>query len=280
MLTSNFDIGYATIMGIALTVGTWLSRKYHAPLGLTSQQRWFVLGGAFCGAMFAAKLPFVLTDWAGFLDGTAWFQNGKTIICGLAGGYFGVETAKWSLDIRTRTGDSFVVPVAVTVAIGRVGCFHAGCCYGTPTELPWGTMFATADTLRRHPTQLYETIFHLMMAITFAVILHLRDAQHRAPEAAVPRSTAIQPRSHRLAETLLTGHLFKLYIITYAAYRFVTEMIRPEARIWGRLTGYQWASLALIAVFATIWYRDLQHTSESHNDRAGGSLAAHVDNGP
>lgn len=63
--------------------------------------------------MRIAKLPFVLIDWEGFASGAACFCNGKTIVFGLVGGYFGVEIAKWALEIRIRIGDSFTVPVAI-----------------------------------------------------------------------------------------------------------------------------------------------------------------------
>ena len=45
-------------------------------------------------------------------------------------------------------------------AIGRLGCFLAGCCYGQPTELPWGVRFPAGglppSDVDLHPTQLYE----------------------------------------------------------------------------------------------------------------------------
>ena len=131
--------------------GYAISRRTQRALKLVWWERLGILAGAFCGAMIGAKLPFLFTDWQSLLSGAAWFQNGKTIVCGLAGGYLGVEIAKWSLDIRTRTGDSFAVPVAVTVGIGRFGCFHAQCCHGTPTTLPWGVVFTSVDAQPRHP---------------------------------------------------------------------------------------------------------------------------------
>ena len=81
----------------------------------------------------------------------------------------------------------------------------------------------------RHPTQLYESAFHLSMA---AILF------------------ALQRRG------LFRGQLMKLYILCYLVYRFLTEMIRPEARLAGGLTGYQWASLVLIALFAWLWTKD------------------------
>ena len=55
---------------------------------------------------------------------------------------------------------------------------------------------------------------------------------------------------------LLRGQLIKLYILSYLAYRFLTEFIRPEPQVLLGLTGYQWAALALAPVFAWLWCRD------------------------
>ena len=179
--------------------------------------------------MLGAKLPFVFSDWDSFLRGAAWFSNGNTILCGLVGGYFGVEAAKWSLGIRVKTGDSFAVPVPVAVSIGRLGCFQAGCCYGTPTTLPWGVVFPLVDASPRHPTQLYESAFHLLAAVGLAVLLK---------------------------QGLFRGQLIKLYILAYVVYRFLTETIRPETRLFGNLTGYQWSCLPIGVLFVWLWIRD------------------------
>ena len=61
--------------------------------------------------------------------------DGKTILCGIVGGYFGVEVAKWTLDVRVKTGDTFALPLALAMAVGRWGCFFNGCCYGVVTTL-------------------------------------------------------------------------------------------------------------------------------------------------
>ena len=220
----------------AAATGAWLSRRTQASLPLSSEQKLGIGLGAFCGAMIGAKLPFVLSDWQGFLSGTAWFTDGKTILLGLVGGYFGVEIAKWALDIRVKTGDSFAVPVAAAIGIGRLGCFVGGCCYGAPTNLPWGVVFPSVDSLPRHPTQLYEAAFHLCSAA------FLWQLQQRG---------------------VFRGQLIKLYILAYLGYRFATEFIRPEARLWGGLTAYQWACLALAPVFVGLWARDARMMAKS-----------------
>src|SRR5262245_36101634 len=106
---------YAGLMTLAIATGAVLSRFTQSGLGLTWWERSGIGLGAFCGAMIGAKLPFVLADWDGLVSGAAWFSDGKTIMFGLVGGYFGVEIAKWALEIRVKTGDSFAAPVAAAV---------------------------------------------------------------------------------------------------------------------------------------------------------------------
>ncbi len=61
---------------------------------------------------------------------------------------------------------------------------------------------------------------------------------------------------HQGRREMFRGQLIKVYFFAYLAYRFLTEFIRPEARLWAGLTGYQWACLVLVPVFAGLWVRD------------------------
>jgi phosphatidylglycerol---prolipoprotein diacylglyceryl transferase len=218
---------YALIMLAAIAAAAVLQWRSPAKLALRRRERLGIALGAFCGAMLGAKLPFVLSDIDGLMSGKAWFDNGKTIMFGMVGGYFGVELAKGLLEVRIKTGDSFAVPVAVAVAIGRIACFQAGCCFGTETTARWGVDFG--DGVRRHPAQLYETAFHIAAAILLARLQSLG---------------------------YFRGQLIKLYFLMYFAYRFVSEFIRPEVRLWLGLTGYQWAALALMPLFGALWMHD------------------------
>jgi phosphatidylglycerol:prolipoprotein diacylglycerol transferase len=214
-------------MLLAVITGVALSRYSQRSLGLGLRERVGIGIGAFCGGMIGAKLPFALADWEGLFTGQAWFDNGKTILFGLVGGYLGVEVAKWSLGVQTKTGDSFAVPVAGAIAVGRIACFSAGCCAGIPTRVPWGVNFG--DGVRRHPTQLYESAFHFLASFGLAL---LRSKQ------------------------LLRGQLIKLYILSYLAYRFATEFLRPEPAVAFGLTGYQLAALGIAPLFIALWVRD------------------------
>lgn len=211
------DTLYALIMLAAVATGAVLFWRRRQPTGLSPWQLAGVGLGAFCGGMIGAKLPFVLADLQGLLHGTAWFDDGKTIMAGLLGGYLGARLAEWWMGVRLAGCDSFATPVAAAVGVGRLACFHAGCCFGQPTALPWGIDFG--DGVLRHPTQLYESAFHLTAAVVLDVCFRRGWFQ---------------------------GQLLRLYFTGYFVFRFFTEFLRPEPPLWLGLTGYQWAALVLI----------------------------------
>lgn len=224
---------------VAAIAGGYLARRImgNTP-AMSPRHRGGVLFGAFCGAMIGAKSPYLWSDWDALVSGIVWIQNGKTILAGLAGGYAGVELAKWCFGIQTRTGDSLAVPIAIAISIGRWGCFHAGCCYGIPSDASWATVFPLIDALPRHPTQIYESLFHLIAALLMATVIKL---------------------DYRGAE-IFRGNMAKAYIITYATYRLATETIRPEPRLIASITGYQLGAVTLALVMTALWYRDLKQT--------------------
>ena len=208
-------MAYAGFMLLAAAVFLLVRRCSPTPptvAALPRSDRLALAGAAFVGGVLGAKLPFTL----GSDPGADWLADGKTITTGLIGAYLAVELVKWALGIRVKTGDTFALPLALALAVGRWGCFFNGCCYGIPTDLPWGADFGNG--VMRHPTQVYESLFHLGMAGVL-IVLTLRD----------------QLRWHRL----------QLYLIAYALFRFATEFIRPEPEYAMGLTYYQWASLVL-----------------------------------
>ena len=190
-----------------------------------------VLVGLLLGAAIGNKLVFLierpdvaLTIWRG---GALMFP-GQSIVGGLLGGLIGVEIAKKLTGQAPSTGDAMVLPIAVGLAIGRVGCFLAGLhddTYGLPTTLPWGVDFG--DGVARHPTQLYE----------IAVVLPLGLALHRA-RLSVP------------------GLAFKLFLSTYLLWRFAVEFLKPVPVAYPLgLSGIQWTCLVALAAYTPLVLR-------------------------
>lgn len=72
--------------------------------------------------------------------------------------------------------DMWAPAAAIGQAIGRIGCFFAGCCYGKPTDVPWGVVFTHPESIATqnipiHPTQLYSSLSSLIIFIIL-IILH------------------------------------------------------------------------------------------------------------
>src|SRR5437899_2859806 len=161
---------YAAFMAFAAGVFALARRCFPDPARerLAPARRRGVALGGFLGGVVGAKLPFAFEDGGSWLAG-AWLADGKTVSTGLVGAYLGVELAKRLLGVRAGTGDGFALPLALALAVGRWGCYFHGCCGGTPTSLPWAADFG--DGVGRHPTQVYESLFHLAMAGVLLALL-------------------------------------------------------------------------------------------------------------
>ena len=151
--------------------------------------------------------------------------SGRTIVGGLLGGSIGVLVVKKVLGIHDRRGNQFAPGIALGMAIGRIGCFLAGCCYGIPTTLPWAVDFG--DGILRHPTQLYESLF------CFGLFVYLLWRRNKITGP---------------------GLLFRRFMTLYLLFRFIIEFIRVEPiLLWG-MSGYQLACIiGIIYVYRDSW---------------------------
>ena len=223
-LTSH-PVLHTIFEALGYTVGYQLYRRNRKRAGdfLHDEQRWLIIAAAAIGGLIGSRslglleqIPLSQITWHTLL-----LSGGKTIVGGLLGGWIGVEVAKRLRGIRSRTGDLFAVPLCIGIAVGRVGCLLAGVpddTYGTPTTLPWAIDFG--DGIPRHPTQLYEILFLIILAL----ILHLYN-QRSHPE----------------------GVTFRLFMAAYLAWRFLIDFIKPQPLHYG-LNLIQWACLAGLIV--------------------------------
>jgi phosphatidylglycerol:prolipoprotein diacylglycerol transferase len=104
--------------------------------------------------------------------------------------------------------DFFCPVLTLGHAIGRIGCFFAGCCYGRHSTLPWAVVFMDKNSLAirgkyLHPTQLYESFANFLLFL----FLHFYSR-----------------RKNRV------GAVFGIYLIAYAVLRFIIEFFRDDYR--------------------------------------------------
>ncbi|HTU45184.1 MAG TPA: prolipoprotein diacylglyceryl transferase [Bryobacteraceae bacterium] len=133
------------------------------------------------------------------------------------------------------TMDAFAPGVVLGQAIGRLGCFAAGCCWGTECDLPWGVRFrsdaAAPVPLDKtlHPVQLYESAADL---IIFGILCREFNRGHRP------------------------GAIIGLYLVLYSTARFIIEFFRVhEQSLVGPFSITQWIALGLLVLGAGILLR-------------------------
>jgi len=130
-----------------------------------------------------------------------------------------------------RIGDIIAPYAALGHSIGRIGCFLNGCCYGGPTDLPWGVIFPGSRTIV-HPTQIYASLDSLAIFIILRYVYPKRS---------------------------FSGQVFLGYFLLYGASRFFEELIRRDSpRILYGLTIWQVISLCVFAAALMIYiYRGI-----------------------
>lgn len=189
--------------------------------------------------MAGAKLWMILVDFDSFASAPGRLFSMDTLLSAgvFHGGFLAALLAAWLYSRRMRlpgwqVADSLAPGVALGHAIGRLGCFAAGCCWGARCDRPWAVTFTNPDAhaitgvplgVPLHPTQLYEA------AGTFGVFLLLwwRSRRPHAP-----------------------GVILAWYLVSYAAVRLVAESFREHLEAMpggGPLTSTQWLALGLAA---------------------------------
>lgn len=192
-------VGYALFVALGAIVALLIRRSEGQRLGYAAQPGYRWVGvGCLLGAVVGAKVGMLM--YYDFSSDRFDVTN-KTVLGALAGGYLLGELTKRLVGVRFSTGDALAVALPTGQAIGRIGCFVGGCCYGDPSTLPWAVVQHGA---LRHPAPLYEAFACAMLA---AILWTVR----RRPRPA--------------------GHLFHYYLLAYAAIRFSVETVRADRRV-------------------------------------------------
>jgi phosphatidylglycerol---prolipoprotein diacylglyceryl transferase len=242
---------YGVLVAAGVLLSLWYGRRQAPRAGVDPDKLWnmgiyFVLV-----ALIVAKIWLVLSAWDYYLANpreifsVATFQSGGTFYGGLVGGVLTIllytHFQKMPL---LPTLDTCAAALPIGHAIGRLGCFFAGCCYGKPTTEPWGVTFTnpTAATLagtplgvHLHPTQLYEASLEFL---NFLFLMWLGKRQR------------------------FVGQIFGAYLMLYGAERGIIEFFRGDPgrsmMFHDSVSLMQLVSVALIITGAFLWWRGLQ----------------------
>lgn len=210
---------------VAFRYYIFLRKKSEDAISYTN--RLSIIIGAVFGALLVSRVVAFLEDPSfhyqlGFLH----LLNNKTIMGGLFGGLLGVELAKKIIGEKQSSGDLFTLPIILGIIIGRIGCFLSGTdefTYGMVTKSIFG--MDLGDGLLRHPIALYEIAFLTLLFI----FIH----------------------QFKKKKKLESGLLFKLFMISYFAFRFLIEFIKPNTFLVLGLSSIQYLCVLCFLYYAT-----------------------------
>jgi phosphatidylglycerol:prolipoprotein diacylglycerol transferase len=190
--------------------------------------------------LLGAKLLMIAFEWSDIkifslstLQAAGVFQGGLILAFVTAFLYIRHTKLPW-----LQTLDAFAPGIALGHAIGRIGCFAAGCCWGKECHLPWAVTFHNPDAneltgvpleLPLHPAQLYE----MGTELALFGFLYWRFGRAHSP-----------------------GRIMGLYLVLSSVARFVIEFTRNhEQALQMGLSLTQWISIATalagLALFLT-----------------------------
>jgi len=245
--------GYGVMLLVAATAGTWLSVLRGRRMGFDADTILALGTEVFLWGLVGARLFYVLQYREQFFGPGVSLGESLTRVVNIAGGglvVFGsiptAAIAAWRFAARrglslARLADCVVPGMLLGLAIGRVGCFLNGCCYGGPCDLPWAVRFpdgtapaaeypaAGGGSLPLHPAQLYAAIDAALLAVL---------------------AIAYTPLARR------DGEVFALALTLHPISRILLEVIRVDEppALGTPLSISQLVSLVLLTLAAAVWW--------------------------
>jgi len=238
---------YGFLVSLGVLIGLWISVRNSQSQGIDPDKAWNLgILVVLCGIV-GAKILYIANDWSWY---AAHPREIFTVATLQAGGVFSgglvaaLLAAVWYVRKHRlpalRTCDAFAPGLAMGHAIGRVGCFAAGCCYGKPTHAWWGVTFTnplanqlvgTPLNQALEPTQLLEAAVELA---NFFVLMWL------------------------LKRKRFDGQVIGAYLILYGVARYFLEFLRGDpgrgSVFGGLMTGTQLISIFLVILGGLIWW--------------------------
>ena len=215
---------YQVTVTLALTIGgMWAFHhllSLNHPPGLIIRGLFLALLGGFAGTYL---ITYLINVRRIARSGLLVRPEGMSIIWGLVS-VIGVATVYcWRHRISSgRALDLVAPPTALGFAIGRLGCFAAGCCYGRPTD-SWLGMYLPDENgvwMMRYPTQLMSAATDLLIFVGLVAVERYGKRQLNRRGDGARRSHQGWP---------FDGFIFLLYADLYCLKRFGVEFLRGDA---------------------------------------------------
>lgn len=221
---------YPLFMGLAWGVAYFFTLDIFEKYKIDSKGFSFLYLGIFITSWIGAKVFFLIFSsgpkiYQYIYANYFWLGGGFVFYGGLIFGLIYFFIYAFLLKKFPIENSKYLIPgIIYGHAIGRVGCFLAGCCYGAETH---GTFGFQIDGVARYPVQIYETIF--LSFIGLAILKMLKN-------------------------NVANKSIINTYLLSYSLFRFFIEYLRgDEIRgiLWLDFSSSQWVSIFIIVTIVT-----------------------------
>jgi phosphatidylglycerol---prolipoprotein diacylglyceryl transferase len=238
---------YGVLVSLGVLVGLWISVRNSERMGINGDDAWNLgILVVLCGIV-GAKILYIINDLSFYKDHPGEIFSISTLQAGgvFSGGLIAAfVAAAWYVRKHRmpalRTCDAFAPGLALGHAIGRIGCFAAGCCYGKETHHWWGVIFTnplaheitgTPLNVPLEPTQLFESVVELVNFIFLMWLLKRRK---------------------------FDGQIIGAFMFIYGVARFFLEFIRDDpgrgSVFGGAMSGTQLIAIGLVLAGGFLWW--------------------------
>ena len=237
---------YGFLLASAFLAALWFSAQAARREGIDKAAVYDLGVTIAISALLGAKLLFLLTEFRYYAAHPGEILSLTTLRSG--GVYYGgfILAAIAGIWMSWRKGlpvwkvaDLCAPGIALGQAIGRLGCFAAGCCYGKPTSQPWGVVFS-------------DPCSHQVVGVPLGVPLHPAQLYQAAANLALFGLLWLS-----LSRKRFDGQVFIFYLVGYAASRFLIEFFRGDASrgfvLGGALSTSQFIGLILFPAAAVLF---------------------------
>ena len=239
---------YGFLVSLGVLVGLWISVRNSRREAIDPEKAWnFGILVVLCGIL-GSKILYILVDLSYYTSHPREILSLSTLQAGgvFSGGLIAaLMAAAWYIRKNhmpaLATCDAFAPVLALGHAIGRVGCFAAGCCWGKPTNHFWGVTFTnplaqqwvgTPLGQALEPTQLFEALVELA---NFFILMWFFQRKK------------------------FDGQVLGAYLFLYGFARYFLEFLRDDPGrgevFGGMMTGTQLIAILLVIAGGVLWLR-------------------------
>lgn len=221
--------GYGLMIALGFLVAVIMGMKRAKAYSLDSEAIVDIAIISLISGFLGAKLLYVIVSFQDFINDPldVLGSSGFVVYGGIIGGALGAMIYASKKKLSFMSYFDIVMPsIAINQAMGRIGCYFAGCCYGRETHSKLGVIFpanSMAPTgVRVLPTQLFSAAGDILIA--GILLAYARRSRYK-------------------------GNTGALYLVLYGVGRFLIEFFRNDERgAVGNLSTSQFISIFIVAL--------------------------------